>query len=296
MRALIIGLDAAEYDIIANGSYPHLKQIEYGKVEINVRPIFTPVVWASFITGVSKEKHGVYGLHKWRVSPIDKLRNWSLNATLPRSIRKHWLRGQSVLESLGINPRFYERSDLRVSTIFDCVDKHVAVSVPSYNEDSVNQILKKKEVDALRSGDRKLMKETEEFAWQVFREERKKVLALLGEDWDIFMAHFYTLDPLQHLFWYDAERMSQAYQEMDNTMRLIQEKMRNVEHLSLIVSDHGHKKGFHTPYGFYSSNTKLDLKDPKITDFADTIRRYLGLPTREEELKVYRHLKSLGYA
>lgn len=295
MRVLIVGLDAAEYDVVAEGNYPHLKQVEYGRVEINVRPLFTPIVWASFITGAGKEKHGIYGLHKWRNRFVDRLRNWLLETTLPPKIGKQLVLGEAFLRFIGLEPRFYDRSDVKVPTIFDYVDRHIAISVPSYNEDSVNALLQKKELEALHSGSRKLMKETEELAWKVFRAKRKKTLNLLRGDWDIFMVHFYFLDPLQHLFWYDSERISRAYEEADTTVKLIQGKMPK-DCLMLIVSDHGQKKGRHTPYGFYSSNEKLELNNPKITDFADTIRSYLGLPTREEEVKIYRHLKSLGYA
>jgi predicted AlkP superfamily pyrophosphatase or phosphodiesterase len=294
LRVLIVGLDSAEYDVIAPGNYPHLKQAEYGRVVINVRPIFTPIVWASFITGAGKEAHGVHGLHKWRSGLIDRLRDWLLEGTLPRKIGKHLEVGAAFLESIGIKPRFYDRSDIRVSTIFDYVDKHIAVSIPSYNEDSVNATLKEKEVEALRSGSRRLMNEAEALAWKIFRAKRKRVLDLLREDWNLFMVHFYVLDPLQHLFWYDSERLARAYEEADNTAKLIQDRMPE-DCLLLIVSDHGQKKGVHTPYGFYSCNLKLELNDPKITDFAGIIRSQLGLPTREEEIAIYKRLKRLGY-
>jgi predicted AlkP superfamily phosphohydrolase/phosphomutase len=295
VRVLIIGLDSAEYDVIAEGNYPHLKQTEYGKVKINVKPLFTPIVWASFITGVAKEKHGVRGLHKWRNRVIDKLRNWLLETTLHPKIGKRLVVGESFLKFIGFKPRLYDKSDIKIATIFDYVSKYIAISVPSYNEDSINVTLKRKELDALRSGSSKLKKETEELAWKVFKEKRRRALSLLKEDWDIFMVHFYILDPLQHLFWYDAESVGQVYEEMDKTAKLFKDRIRE-DCLMLIVSDHGQKRGRHTPYGFYSSNVKLGLSDPKITDFADIIRSYLGLPSREEEMKIYKHLKSLGYA
>jgi len=160
----------------------------------------------------------------------------------------------------------------------------------------MNQVIRKKEMDALRSGNRKLMKETADLAWRVFEKKREEVLQELNGDWDIFMVHFYILDPLQHLYWYDHGYVSKAYEKADKTVEMIKDKMKDVECLLLIVSDHGHKKGVHTPHGFYSCNRRLKLINPKITDFAEALRSCLGLPSREEELKIYRRLKSLGYA
>lgn len=297
MKVLIVGLDGAEYDIIANGDFPHLKQVEFGRVEINVKPLFTPVVWASFITGKVTEEHGIRGMHKWKSGLIDKLRNWSLNTGLShKMIGKNLIRLGRFLEFLGLETKLYDKSDLDASTIFDYVDKTIVISVPSYNEDSVDQLINRKEMEALRSGNRKLMKETVDLAWKTFEENKEKVLHALTQDWSLFMVHFFVLDPLQHLFWNDNESVDKAYAKLDETVKLIEEKLMNVEHLLLIVSDHGHKRGMHTPYGFCSCNKKLKLKNPKITDFAEVIRSQLGLPTREEEMKVYKHLKSLGYA
>ena len=292
---LIIGLDGAEYSVIEKGHYPHLKQAEFGTVEINVKPLFSPLIWASFITGKVKAEHEIRGMHRWRSGFIDRLRNWSLEAGMSRGrIGRSLVRLGSLLGSLGFRTRPYDKSDLGASTIFDYVDKPVAVSIPSYNEAPINQVVRTKEVDALRSGSRRLMKDAEELVWRVFREKREAVLRRLTEDWNLFMVHFYLLDPLQHLFWYDSERIARAYEEAEATVKSVQDGMPD-DCLLLIVSDHGHQKGMHTPYGFYSCNEKLGLKNPKITDFAGVVRSYFGLPSREEEMEIYRRLKSLGY-
>jgi hypothetical protein len=295
VRMLVIGLDGAEYSVIEKGDYPHLKQAEFGTVEINVKPLFSPLIWASFITGKVKEEHEIRGMHKWRSGLVERLRNWSLETKMSRGrIGKGLVRLGLLLEFLGFKTRLYDKSDLGASTIFDYVDNHVAISIPAYNEDPVNHVVRRKEAEALRSGSRKLTKETEELVWRVFQEKREEVLRKLMEDWNLFMVHFYVLDPLQHLFWYDSERIMRAYEEADVTVKSIQDRMPD-DCLMLIVSDHGHRKGMHTPYGFYSCNEKLKLKNPKITDFAEVIRSYFGLPSREEEIKIYQRLKDLGY-
>jgi hypothetical protein len=85
------------------------------------------------------------------------------------------------------------------------------------------------------------------------------------------------------MFWYKNEYIVEAYKEMDKTVKLIKDKIQGVEHLLLIISDHGQKRGIHTPYGFWSCNKKLGLNVPKITDFADVVRSYLVSKRKEEQ-------------
>lgn len=295
-KVLVIGIDAADYDIIAQGKYPHLKQVEYGRAEINVEPLFTPVIWASFITGVQSEEHGIKGMHKWKRGLLDTLRNRTLKTGLShRKTGKTMVSIGSLLERIGFTTQLYGKSDLKVSSIFDYVDRCIAISVPSYNEDPINPMLRKKLKDALGSGKRKLIRETESLAWKVFEEKKKRVMDVLDRNWSLFMVHFFILDVLQHLFWYNDKYINNAYEKMNKTVGLINEKMSS-DCFTLIASDHGHKEGMHTPYGFYSCNKKLGLNEPKLTDFADIIRAHLGLPSREDEQRISKHLKSLGYA
>lgn len=296
MRVLIIGLDAAEYDFIAEGNYPYLKQLEYGKVEINVKPLFTPVIWGSFITGTVLENRGVSGVYKWKNPLLNMLKNKTLGIRLShKRIDKTFSSIGSFLEKLGLETEPYNRSDLTMPTIFDYFDNHIAISIPSYNEDPINEVLRRRTAVALKTGSRKLAKKTENLAWKAFGETREKVMSLLDGDWNLFMVHFFILDILQHLFWYNKEYLTGMYAEMDKTVKLILDKIPHNDLLLLIVSDHGQKQGVHTTYGYYSSSRKLGLNHPKITDFADVIRSYLGLPSREDEKKVWKHLRNLGY-
>lgn len=296
MRVLIIGLDAAEHDLIAEGNYPHLKQLEYGKVEINVKQLYTPIIWGSFITGTAMENRGISGAYKWKNPLLNMLKNKTLRIRLSHQrIDKTFDSIGSLFENLGFKTEQYNRADLVTSTIFDYVDKHVAISIPSYNEDPINEALRKRIAKALKAGKRKLAKEVEDVAWRAFRERREKVMSSLNRDWKLLMVHFFVLDILQHLFWYSKEYLTEMYAEMDKTVKLILDKMPYDDLLLLIVSDHGQKRGVHTSYGYYSSNKKLGLNHPKITDFADIIRSHLGLPSREDEKRVWKHLKSLGY-
>ena len=98
---------------------------------------------------------------------------------------------------------------------------------------------------------------------------------------------------MQHHFYKDEELIKKAYHEFDHLVEKLN-KMAKPD-LFLIISDHGQKNGLHTNYGFYSSNKKLGLVRPHITDFYDIIMNWLKLPTKSEEKKVMRHLKDLDY-
>ena len=108
------------------------------------------------------------------------------------------------------------------------------------------------------------------------------------------MVHFFLPDVIQHILWYREDEIRKLHMEMDETAHLI-EKCVGENALVIFVSDHGQKRGLHTPYGFYSCNQKLNLHEPKITDFADIIKRELGAPTKNEIEQVKKKLEKLGY-
>jgi hypothetical protein len=66
--------------------------------------------------------------------------------------------------------------------------------------------------------------------------------------------------------------MREVYMELDE----IAKKVQKINDWILIISDHGMKAigryGDHTKCGFYSSNKKLNLKNPKITGFFYVIK------------------------
>ena len=66
--------------------------------------------------------------------------------------------------------------------------------------------------------------------------------------------------------------MKKVYEELEN----LAGELKNSEQFTLIISDHGMKTigryGDHTMNGYYSTNRKLNLKLPKITDFHKLIK------------------------
>jgi len=280
VKVCIIALDALEYTIVDQGDYPNLKQAEYGKVEVNVYPLRTPTIWASFLTGKQPKKHGVISMHKWNQRWIEWLMRRSIKLGLYKSLTGKG-RGK-VLEGLGLaHRRMYNKEDFEargVSTIFDFVEKKVALSVPSYNEWPHEGKSRMKVVDAIGNPvkERVLVEER----WENFYYKKEKTLKLLESDWELFMVHFFIADPIQHLWWHKEDYIAGLYEEMDKTVKEIKTKTpKNT--FTLVISDHGSLKGHHTPYAFYSCNEPLNLKNPKITDFAEIILQKLRIPSKQ---------------
>jgi len=290
MRVCIVALDALEYTIVDQGDYVNLKQAEYGRAEVDVYLLSTPMVWASFITGKEPEEQGVVGPHRW-----DKpWAQWLMKTSIKVSKKLHLpnIKGKGkVLEKLDLaHRRMYNREDFKnrgVPTIFDYVEKKVTIGVPSYDEWGFPGIL-----DAI--GNPIKEKRLAEKAWLKFYRTKEKVLELLDSDWELFMVHFHIVDTIQHIWWHKEDYIAGLYEEMDKTVKEIKTKLPKNTFM-LIVSDHGLLKGDHTPYAFYSCNEPLNLKNPKITDFAEIILQKLGVPSKKEVEEIKERLRSLGY-
>lgn len=292
LKVCVVALDALEYTLVNRGDYPNLKQPEYGLVEINVSThgLRTPVIWASFITGEKPEKHGVIDEAEWDKPWAKLLRKISNKFGLYRIPGK----GKILEKSSLARRKIYSEEHFRsrdIPTIFDYVEKTVVISVPSYNE-WTDSLKARGKLGAIGNPLRE--KELEKYVWEMFYRKKEKTLELLESDWELFMVHFFIVDIIQHMWWYKADYLRNLYNEMDKTARQIKMKLPKNTFL-LIVSDHGSLKGYHTPYAFYSCSEPLDLKNPKITDFASIILQKLGVPSKKETDEIKEKLRSLGY-
>ena len=98
---------------------------------------------------------------------------------------------------------------------------------------------------------------------------------LLEKDWDVAMQYFFLLDGIQHVFFQNKLKIMDHYMKFNTFVADLSKKLDD-DVVILIISDHGQKKGVHTDYGFYSSNKKLGLDNPKINDFKDLIEKIVG--------------------
>lgn len=227
---------------------------------------YTPIIWASFITGLPPEKHNIRSLFTYGQF-LDYLRNIPFIKRI-KGKRKIFLR-------LGLKPRRVGKRDLAKETFFDKIRPSVAIDVPAYNEST--------EVN-WRLGETLMSKGLKEYVkelWKVYDDRKKQVFENIGEDWKLIMAYFKIADLLGHM--YIAKRvrsLQKVYLNLDELACEIKKKIPD-NTIFLIVSDHGIKPepdgtGTHTSHGFYSINIATDWKPKDVTDFYPKIMEWLS--------------------
>jgi predicted AlkP superfamily phosphohydrolase/phosphomutase len=283
-KVIILGIDAIEHDLVEQWDLKNLKQKEYGKTILPLLPGQEPatvIIWPCFITGKEPEEMGYSTVHIF-AKPIKPI--ISFIAPIIRKIfidtkaeertqKKHGK--QSILNRLAAFLKKFgllhkpTKKDIKADTIFEnkqikSVHLHIPVydndDFPEYRKDIVKVVSEKAYHPVIE------MKQKKEF-----KQRSKEVFEVLKkDDWQLFMQYFYVLDGVQHIFYKSPKKIAEFYLMFDEFVKKVSE-LTNDETLILIVSDHGLKKGIHTPYGFYSTNKKLGLKNPKLIDFRKII-------------------------
>lgn len=272
-----MGLDALEYTLVEQFRLTNLKQLEYGKVDISsFKKILTPMIWTSFITGLSPKEHGVTAFYKWDEKWARWLRNFSASIGLGRIKEKG-----RILEKFGLaHRRIHEDKDLKergIKTIFDYAEHPIAFSVPSYNEEPSASAFHKTDLLKGYYDGKVTGEEVKKRVWSSFERRKRNLTETLDRDkkWDLLMFYEHgATDLLGHIFRGNLTEMWEIYVQMDLFLKEVKEKIGD-ETFTLVVSDHGMKPvgryGVHSSYAFYSSNIPLNLNFPKITDFKDII-------------------------
>lgn len=251
MKIIIISLDGLEPSLVTQ---PELLQNYHGIVDNSGIPLQTPTLWASFLTGSTE--HGIGGM---------KTSNRFTNM-ISRVVGIRW--SSRILKHLGLYKlRLYTKEDIGKSTIFDLVDKYIAVSVPAYNEPEVYLDIRRNTVEYFDGeyDGKVLIRE----CVGLFNKEKKEFEDLLeSENWDIAMIHVFVTDTVGHL----GIGIRRTYEEMARWVTTLNS---NNDTMKLILSDHGMKRGLHTREGFWSSNIDLGKTRIHITEFYDIIKEAL---------------------
>jgi len=249
LRVLVLAFDGLEYRYVRLYQPQHLVQVEYGMVEI-FQPSATPVMWASFITGLTPEEHKV---------PLEGLPRVLLSKDIPTIFDYAEKPVYTDIPSLGWYP-YWD---------------------PKYGR-ALRKAIKKGRLT-------KEFSEAEALGNQLYQQQKKQCLMKIHSNWDLFMAHFLFTDYFGHLYG-DVIRMKRVVQMADNLVKIIKSKVDMSDVFLLIVSDHGIRAarrdeewgeglkgrgGRHSRHGFYSSNLTLNLNNPKLTDFAEVIKSIL---------------------
>jgi len=227
LKIIILAFDGLDYRLASK--FETLSQKECGLIDLKGIPLLTPIVWASFITGLPPHKHGV---------TADKVRELGAKKVRIKS---------------------------EVKTIFD-LPKSFPLWVPSINPHPTYwskeftslliEILKREQnwKEKLRIYEKKLL--------DVFYSQTKEFIQFLNKDFNLLMAHFNLLDALGDAL-REVNKMIHYTVLTSHFISNLKEKLKG-RYFMLIASDHGVA---HQPYAFWSSNIPLNLKNPKITDF-----------------------------
>jgi len=285
MKILIIGIDALEYDLVEKYNLNNLKQVEYGEVVVPLVRKYpeTPNVWASFLTGKNE---------KARFEIRSNMKFCGLFIRFLDFLRGKFNPGWGIMnflhKKLNCSIAF---SKLKSKTFLDTLDSDYCC-LPFYDFIEKNPSVFERSMD-FKDG-RISYNKYKKFLDKNFQKNKNMVFdKLKNSKAELFFCYFNYLDHLQHHFFKNESTIEGAYKEFDKIVG----ELKNIAEadLVLVVSDHGQKKGIHTKYGFYSLSKKLNLMNPKITDFYDLFMDQFKLPRREEEGGVIEHMKSLGY-
>lgn len=154
-------------------------------------------------------------------------------------------------------------------TFFPFFKTFTAIDVPAYSHKKTHAEERRLLKDHF--DEKATIEEFDAAVWKIHEENKKEFFSSIGK-FDLTMGYFNLADSIGHLSFGIQEKMKTVYEELDK----IAGGVRSAEDLILTISDHGMKAlgryGDHTKNGFWSTNRKLGLKLPKITDFYNMMR------------------------
>jgi len=271
-RVFILAIDGLEHDLVVLWGLKNLMQKVYGKFAVSrsyyhkdENVPYTPIIWASFITSLPPEEHGVHSIFTY---------GRFLNVIRKMPIIKQIKGKRKILWRMGLKPRLVDKRDLAKETLFDRVTPSVAIDVPVYNEPTdVN----------VRLGQTLMSKGLREYVrgvWKVYDERKRRVFENLDGDWKLFMSYFKIADLLGHV--YIAKRLKslqEVYLTLDELANEIKGKIPD-DTIFLVVSDHGMEPqpdgtGNHSSHAFYSVNIETNWRPSDIIDFYPKIMEWV---------------------
>ncbi len=271
MRVVIIGLDGLEASLINPERYPNICQAEHGRINLDgFNQIQTPQIWTSFITGVMPSEHGIDGFkHQTFLSKIEK----KYGEYVKKSLSFFGLKAVNLVTGAknnlyghyDIHPyEPYTKEDIKVRTIFDKVPNSHIISLPVYSEPEVYKDIRRSVSRAV--GNKELSHDLSQTSLDLMKKEVDEFIKYLHNDLDLIMVHLFVADVYGHLYGCDEDKLLELYGLFEEFVGSVKD-----DSFTIILSDHGTKGGFHTPYGFYSLSKPFGLDNPHITEFHDII-------------------------
>lgn len=281
-RVIIIAFDGLDRKKIQDFGLENVKQQEFGKLDLEGMELHTGKLWASFITGVGPEEHGIERTMNWTNQRINRFENRVKDSRFFEfwkgvrwTVFRNWDRLNA--EVLGAY-----RENLEVeTTIFEDFTPSISLNVPGYDK---NTALTSIRIGNALGKDAPLSKDLMERDIDAeFMKRKEELFKALEEDFALLMAHFHKPDFMQHLYGFDMEKQEETYREMEELAERIKQEAGEND-LIIFCSDHGLEDGGHRDEAFYSLSHDLGLENPGITDFRPILN----------QLEVRKKLKETG--
>jgi hypothetical protein len=251
----ILGLDGLEYFFVEEFDCKNLKQLNYSQIDVPVNskkgvPL-TPQVWASFLLGEWMDDFEFSNYSRFKESAVKILK--FLRRFIPISLGL----GHKINVTKGVT----DFPELKGETFLDRTDS-ATINAPFYDFENIIW-----ELSMQFGNDELSLRQLIELCYEHYFDMKDKILSEVSElNNEIVFAYMLFPDYIQHLEHLHPERIKKHYLDLD---RFVGELKKRIDGGLMIVSDHGFdfKTQNHSFKGFYSTDTELDFKPEKITDF-----------------------------
>jgi len=180
-----------------------------------------------------------------------------------------FLTGKNMEARIPLKTQWEFKLDTEEAFLKFC-NSHKAIDVPSFSFKQQNHAEERKLLKKYFD-DKATIEEYDAVVWKFHEENKKEFFDSIGK-FDLVMGYFNLADAIGHLSFGFSEKMRVVYYELEKLAK----EVKDSDDFILVISDHGMKAigryGDHTKNGYYSSNRKLGLNLPKITDFYNIMR------------------------
>ena len=276
-KVYILGLDGLDFNFVKKWNLKILQQLEFDEtiVPIDKEKGFpmSPQVWGSFLTGKHESQNFQY-----ESSPLSML-SFVLNF-LRKYIKKiDFTRiSQKILPKI-LPDRLWQRqviglTNLQNKTFLD-LTKSKPINVIFYNQDPTIHVV----YYYFSIGENSLEK-TFKLTKSLYIKNKKQILNKTKQSlnsYELIFSYLPFPDVFQHILMFRLDEIKSHYYDLEEFVTSIKSLIPESS-LFLIISDHGFnlKTGFHSNFGFYSSNKPLKPKPKHITDFFQLIIDKIG--------------------
>jgi len=285
-KLIIVGIDGGTFNIInplfKRKMLHNMKKFKYKSVLKSTIPPGTAVSWASFSTGKSPGKTGIYDF------TIVEENSWNINLVNRKKLKEKTLWNtldKTGLKSIFINiPITYPAEKINGVMIsgIDAPSKFSDYVYPKELKNKLNEFDYEIEASAL--------KEEHDIVDDAMNILDKRIITaryfLENEEFNFFIVLFRATDVVQHFAW-GMPKIEQAYKKIDEFIGEIGEYLKKNKGDLIVISDHGSEKVDKA----FNTNAWLEKEGYLKTNLRnESFISLLGF-NRENIFKIIRRLK-----